>query len=230
MIYTKEYWNLEWASVFEHYQQDIRHGHYIHAVLRPDEKKILELGAGSFRDASLLNRLGLECWGVDYSTFAVDSARKLYPQYAERFHVANILKMDFPDNSFDFSYSNGVVGCFNNDDIKSIFKEQCRITRKRIAVTVHNRHNQQFWDYFQKKKQEDPLYAVRFFLIDEISDILKQFCTNITIIPVGKQKKYFEDDLINIGLSDPVFLKKSFDYHRLNLLDVSERLLCLGEV
>lgn len=39
MIYTKEYWNLEWASVFEHYQQDIRHGHYIHAVLRPDEKK-----------------------------------------------------------------------------------------------------------------------------------------------------------------------------------------------
>lgn len=138
--------------------------------------------------------------------------------------------MDFPDNSFDFSYSNGVVGCFNNDDIKSIFKEQCRITRKRIAVTVHNRHNQQFWDYFQKKKQEDPLYAVRFFLIDEISDILKQFCTNITIIPVGKQKKYFEDDLINIGLSDPVFLKKSFDYHRLNLLDVSERLLCLGEV
>lgn len=63
MIYTKEYWNLEWASVFEHYQQDIRHGHYIHAVLRPDEKKILELGAGSFRDASLLNRLGLECWG-----------------------------------------------------------------------------------------------------------------------------------------------------------------------
>ena len=53
-------------------------------------------------------------------------------------------------------------------------------------------------------------------------------CKEVKVIPIGKQKKFFEDDLINIGLFDANSLRKSFDYHKENLIDCSERLMVVG--
>jgi hypothetical protein len=66
--------------------------------------------------------------------------------------------------------------------------------------------------------------------MDEITELMKSVAKSVKIIPVGKGKKYYEDDLINIGLGDAEFIRKSFDYHKLNLLETSERLLCIGEL
>lgn len=77
-IYTEHYWDNEWKNIFEHYQQDLRHAYYIQAVLNSDEKKLLELGSGSFRDAAFLNKQNIDCYGVDYSTVAVQMANMFF--------------------------------------------------------------------------------------------------------------------------------------------------------
>ena len=229
-IYTENYWNNEWKNIFEHYQQDLRHAYYIQAILNSDEKKVLELGAGSFRDAAFLNKQNIDCYGVDYSAVSVQMAKTYFPEFADKFIQADALQLPFDDKSFDFSYSNGVIGCLSNVQILQFFKEQLRVTSEKLAVTVHNAHNKQFYNYFCLKKGSDPLYSVRFFSIEEIKELLSSISNSITIIPVGKRKIFFEDDLINLGLGTPKNIRKSFEYHKMNQLAISERLLCISNL
>jgi ubiquinone/menaquinone biosynthesis C-methylase UbiE len=230
-IKTKEQWDQKWETIFDHYQQDLRHAYYIRAILNPNEKKLIELAAGSFRDTGALNAMGIDCYGADYSSKSVLLAQKQFPLITSKLSEQDAFNIDFPDKSFDLSFHNGFWILFPNDnDILRLMQEQARITKYRIIATVHNAHNKLFVEYFDKLKENDPLYKVRFFEIDEITELMKNVAKNIKIIPVGKGKKYYEDDLINIGLEGAEYIKKSFDYHKLNLLDTSERLLCIGEL
>jgi len=229
-VKSQQEWDEKWPGIFDHYQYDIRNAHYINAILNPNEKKLLEIAAGSFRDAGALNKWGLECYGADFSTKSVELAKKQFPDWAEKISQQNAFEFSFEDKAFDLSYSNGFWGYFYDDDILKLVKEQARITRYRIIATVHNAHNKQFVDYFDRLKQNDPLYKLRFFEMAEITELMKSVAKNVKIIPVGKGKKYYEDDLINIGLGEAEYIRKSFDYHKLNLLETSERLMCIGEL
>ena len=230
-IKTKEQWNQKWGDIFDHYQQDLRHAYYIRAILNHNEKKIIELAAGSFRDTAALNAMNINCYGADYSLKAVSLAEKQFPSIAEKLSEQDAFNLSFPDKSFDLSFHNGFWVLFSDDnDILKLIKEQARITKHRIVATVHNAHNKSFVEYFDKLKENDSLYSIRFFEMQEMEYLMKSVAKTVKIIPVGKGKKYYEDDLINIGLGDAEFLKKSFDYHNLNLLDTSERLLCIGEL
>ena len=99
-----------------------------------------------------------------------------------------------------------------------------------MIVSVHNAHNPSFVGYFNKLKVDNPLYSARFFAISEITLLMKKYCYDIEIIPVGKGKKFYEDYLINLGLGSRDNLRNCFDYHKMDLLDSSERLLCIGKV
>ncbi|MCG8411254.1 MAG: class I SAM-dependent methyltransferase [Bacteroidales bacterium] len=229
-ILNSKDWDFQWENIFDHYQQDMRHAFYINAILNPNDKEILELGAGSFRDIVMLNKLGISCSGIDYSDIAIKFAQEKYPDLKNKIIRDNIFKMNFKDNSFDLSYHNGLIGYYKNNDILSIFKEQARVSSKRIVATVHNKHNIGFFEYFEKLKKKDSLYDLRFFEVDEMQELLRDVCSNVVIIPVGKRKEYYEDYLIKIGLNDPKSIKKSFDYHGMDLLNESERLMCIGEL
>jgi len=230
-IKTKEQWDQKWETIFDHYQQDLRHAYYIRAILNANEKKIIELAAGSFRDTGFLNSTGIDCYGTDFSSKAVELAKKQFPQIGFKFSEQNAFNFSFGSKEFDLSFSNGFWILFpDNSDILKLMQEQARITKYRIVSTVHNAHNKSFVEYFDKLKEGDPLYKIRFFEIDEMTELMKSVAKNVKIIPVGKGKKYYEDDLINIGLGDVEYIKKSFDYHKLDLLSTSERLLCIGEL
>jgi len=229
-IKTKEQWDHQWESIFDHYQQDLRHAYYIRAILNPNEKKIIELAAGSFRDTSALNSMNIDCYGVDYSSKSVSLAKKQFSSIADKLSEQDAFNTNFPEKLFDLSFHNGFWGYFNNNEILKLIHEQARISKYRIVATVHNAHNKSFVDYFDRLKENDPLYKIRFFEIDEMTELMRNVAKNIIIIPVGKGKKYYEDDLINIGLGGAKFIKKSFKYHKLDLLDTSERLLCIGEL
>jgi len=223
-------WDREWQINFDHYQQDLRHAYYIRAILNENEKKIIELAAGSFRDTGKLNRMGFECYACDYSPQAVHSAKKQFPTIESKISEQDAFKTNFIDKEFDFSFHNGFWGYFLDEEIIQLAKEQARITKYRMAATVHNASNKQFVEYFERLKINDPLYKIRFFEVEEVTELMKSVTNNVTIIPVGKGKKYYEDDLINIGLGDAEYIMKSFDYHKMNLLETSERLLCIGEL
>lgn len=221
-------WDKKWADIFDHYQQDLRHAYYIHAVLESHEREILELGAGSFRDMAELRRRGLDCSGMDFSPESVKLAKHQFPEFSNQIHQMSAFEMRFSDNAFDVSYHNGLWVLFDDAQIRALACEQARVTRFRMIATVHNAHNKQFVDYFERLKQSDPLYDIRFFEMEEISELMRTVCRDIRIVPAGKGKKYHEDHLINDGMSDPKTLRDCFEANGLKHLESSERLICIG--
>lgn len=228
MYKTVNEWDKEWEDSFDHYQLDIRHAYYVNAVIDGNCNKVLEIAAGSFRDMNKLNGLGVDCYGVDYSEVSVTKAKKQFPDLDNKILKGDAFALPFKDKGFDASYHNGFWGYFDNDCIDKLLREQIRVTKKIVIATVHNRHCQQFFDYFERKKIESPLFSIRFFTKEEMVSFFSPYCKEIRVIPVGKQKKLYEDDMINIGLYDASSIRKSFDYHKEDLLDCSERLMCVG--
>lgn len=225
-----EAWDRKWKDIFEHYQQDLRHAHYIHAMLDAKEQHVLEIGAGSFRDMAELRRMGVDCEGMDFSQESVRLARQQFPEFSGAIHQMSAFDMQFADKAFDVSYHNGVWVLFDDEQIKSLAVEQARITRYRMIATVHNAHNRQFVEYFDRLKADDSLYDIRFFWVDELSNLMHQVCSEVVIVPVGKGKKYHEDLLINNGIIDPKILRACFEENGLKYLESSERLMCIGTV
>ena len=133
------------------------------------------------------------------------------------------------DKQFDVTFHNGFWVLFENDDeIKKLAQEQARITKNKMIVTVHNGHNKDFIRYFDELSKEDDLYKIRFFKKDEIADLMLSVCKSVTVYPVGKGKKYFEDQMINEGKYSRKELKEFFDKIKLKNLEISERLLFIG--
>ena len=227
---SENYWDKQWLDKFDHYQNDKRFAYYVRAILNKDENKLLEIAAGSFRDVATLNNWGYDCCGIDFSAKSIKMAKEFYSNIEDKICFQDAFSMSSLDKCFDLSYHNGLWGYFENDDIENLLKEQIRVTKKRVVATVHNAHNAQFVDYFKRLTLEDPLYNIRFFQIDEMKSLMSPYCKSVEVIPVGKGKKFYEDDLINIGLGDAKNIKKSFDFHGLNLLESSERLLCIGTI
>jgi len=128
------------------------------------------------------------------------------------------------------SYHNGVWVLFDDAQIKALAAEQARITQSRMIATVHNAHNRQFVEYFDRLKKNDSLYDIRFFEMDELSSLMREVCSEIVIVPVGKGKKHHEDLLIKNGITDPQTLRTCFDESGLKYLKSSERLMCIGSV
>lgn len=229
-ITKQEEWNQKWLDIFHHYQQDQRHAYYVHAILDDSDKKILEIGAGSFRDMALLNTLGVDCWGTDFSDTSVELAKKYFPSLSAKIFQSDAFNMSMiSDGEFDVTFHNGLWVLFNDDaDLINLAVEQARVSRNKMLVTVHNGHNKDFLDYFYRLAKSDPLYRIRFFLVDEIRSLLLRVCRDVNVIPVGKGKKFYEDEMINQGKVDRFELRKLFDAAGLRHLEISERLLCVG--
>lgn len=223
-------WNKKWEDIFIKYQQDVRHAHYIRAILRRDEKKILEIGAGSFRDMAFLCSKGINCDGFDFSETSVNMARIRYPDLKEKISVNNAFNTEIEDNTFDLTYHNGFFSCFNQKEIEHLIKEQARITRKRVVATVHNAHNKDFMNYFDRMKQDDPLFEANFFTIEEMLQLMQPYCRSVKIIPVGKGKKKHEDWLIKNHITNPLIIRSYLQASRKSFIATSERLLCIGEL
>lgn len=229
-LVTPEDWNNIWTDNFAHYQNDTRHAYYIDAVRRRNERKVLEIAAGSFRDVAQLSQVGVECYGIDFSTQAVSLAQQYYPQLASRFAAMDAFNLDFADSDFDLTYHNGFWVCFDDAAIHKLVEEQARVTRRRLIATVHNAHNKAFKAYFDSKTDTDPLFSIRFFESDEIAALMRHVCKKVTVIPVGKGKKRYEDWLIRQGLGHPAILNSCFALSGQRLRHSSERLLCIGEL
>lgn len=223
-------WDEKWADIFDHYQKDLRHAYYIHAMLQADDARVLEIGAGSFRDMAELRRRGIDCEGVDFSAEAVDRAKHRFPDFASAIHRMSAFGMSYPDKAFDVTYHNGFWVLFSDAQIKELAAEQARISRGRMIATVHNAHNKQFFDYFERKKVEDPLYDIRFFEFDEVVELMRTACDEVVVVPVGKGKRHYEDHLISEGITDPVALRACLTESGLKHLELSERLMCIGTV
>ncbi|WP_152223133.1 class I SAM-dependent methyltransferase [Pseudomonas sp. SCB32] len=229
-LVTAKDWDEKWQEIFNLYQNDVRHAYYIDAVRKRHEKRVLEIAAGSFRDIVQLTRRGVEGHGIDFSPESVALAKKLYPSLQERFRVMDAFNLQYPDKHFDISFHNGFWGLFSDEEIDQMAKEQARITKGRIIVTVHNAHNQPFADYFNSQKKIDPLFNIRFFTLEQMREILGKVARKVTIIPVGKGSRWQEDWFIRHGWHYPLLLNCVLKLSGTRHIECSERLMCIGEL
>lgn len=223
-------WNEKWGEIFESYQKDLRNACYVHAVLDAEDRSILEIGAGSFRDVAELRRRALDCVGIDFSAEAVQQAKQFFPNLKSCFHEMSAFDLRFSDKSFDVSYHNGFWVLFSDEKIGMLLREQVRVTRSKLIATVHNAHNQHFVRYFDEKKQVDPLFDIRFFEVDELKALMAPVCSRVEIYPVGKGKRYHEDAMIAAGNVDPASIRRCLVSQGMNCLQSSERLMCVGHL
>jgi hypothetical protein len=221
-------WSQKWGEIFDRYQTDLRNACYVHAVLDAQDRHVLEIGAGSFRDVAELRRRAIDCVGIDFSSESVFQAKRFFSDFANCFHQMNAFHLGFSDKSFDVSYHNGFWVLFSDENIRLLLREQLRVTRSKLIATVHNAHNQDFVKYFDEKKQIDPLFDIRFFEVDELVALMSPVCSRVEIYPVGKEKRYHEDAMIAAGVVDPASIRRCLVSQGMSYLQSSERLMCVG--
>jgi hypothetical protein len=182
-----KWWSSAWRVHHQRYvSRPSYQAYYLDCILPKGAKQLLELGAGSFRDTAQLNKWGYECIGTDFSAEAVALAQCTYPQWAHRFQVADATALPFDCRRFDFSFHSGLFACFEEDTIiNAILQEQARVSRFAIVCTVHNALNISLREQFRHHAQSDPLYRVRFFTPEEITELMRPFCVRISLYPFG---------------------------------------------
>lgn len=96
-------------------------------------KKVIEMGCGTGLMAGYLQKLGLDVTALDLSQKVLDYAYEIAKQSNIikpcKYEQGDILNLKYKTNTFDVSYSNGVLEHFNDDEVVTILKQQMKISK-----------------------------------------------------------------------------------------------------
>lgn len=107
---------------------------FINKVIKyAKNKKIIETGCGTGLMAGYLQKLGLNVTALDLSQSVLDYAKEIATNSKVispcRYEQGDILNLKYKKNSFDVSYSNGVLEHFKDEDIIETLKQQMEISK-----------------------------------------------------------------------------------------------------
>lgn len=124
--------------------------------LLPDlrNKKVLCIGCGTGDEVNYLSKLGAEVIGTDISEGMLAEAKNNYPDLD--FRHADMMNLDFQENSFDFVYSS--LAFHYTGDLKGLFAGIYRILKpdgKLLFSTTHP-----IFDAVERFELNGEIYAV----------------------------------------------------------------------
>jgi len=123
------YWDDEMAQILETWG-DGNVWNEIQMLLYDRSGRVLDIACGTGKTMAVLARFpALELHGFDISDFLVRKARERGIA-AERLRVADATQLDYPDASFDYSYSIGSLEHFTEEGIGKAVAECARVTRR----------------------------------------------------------------------------------------------------
>jgi len=99
-------------------------------------EKVLDVGCGEGNHLLLLQRLGLDVYGVDASPYMIRRAKKRLGNRAT-LRVGNADDLPFDDNEFDIAVLINTLE-FLDDPLQAL-REVGRVTRRRVFIVVINR-------------------------------------------------------------------------------------------
>jgi ubiquinone/menaquinone biosynthesis C-methylase UbiE len=106
-------------------------------------KRVLEIGTGNGADGVMFARAGADYTGVDLTETALDATRRHFASLGLRgtFQRENAERLSFPDASFDFVYSHGVL--HHTPDTQAAIDEVYRVLRPggRAVVMLYHKHS-----------------------------------------------------------------------------------------
>lgn len=110
-------------------------------------KDVLEIGVGNGSHAALLAKHAKSFTGIDLTDYAAKSTQKRFEIFGIRGTVKRMdaEKLEFPDASFDFVWSWGVI--HHSSSTENILKEIHRVLRPggRAVIMVYHRG---WWNYY----------------------------------------------------------------------------------
>lgn len=140
-----------------------------HYDLKPGDK-ILDIGCGK---GFLLYEFtqavpGVEVTGIDISEYGVEHAKEEVKPFIE---VGNCTKLPYPDNHFDFVYTNGVFHNLKIYDLKKAVQEMQRVSKNKKWLCLES--------YRNRKEKVNLLYwqltCESFYSVDEWEYLYKEF-------------------------------------------------------
>lgn len=157
-------------------------------------KRVLDVGVGAGRFADVAARWGADVVGIDIS-YAVESARENLERYPSAQVIqADVFKLPFADESFDYIYSLGVL--HHTPDCERAFRQLPRLLKKggQIAIWVYDAHNDfvrinQFYRDMAQHIPQKTLYALchaavpayYLFQVPGLRSVLNRFTPQISM-------------------------------------------------
>lgn len=96
-------------------------------------KKLIESGSGTGVLSTYMASIGYNVIGIDIDNDILNLSRKIAKNYNSinkpNFQKKSIFELDYKKNTFDVSFSNGVLEHFTNDQIVETLKQQMKISK-----------------------------------------------------------------------------------------------------
>ena len=107
---------------------------FIDKVIRyANNGKVIETGCGTGLMAGYLQKKGLDVTALDLSKKVLDYAKEIAKKSSViepcKYSQGDILNLKYKENTFEVSYSNGVLEHFNDDEIIETLKQQMYISK-----------------------------------------------------------------------------------------------------
>lgn len=169
----------------------------------PEDGQVIDIGCGPGRDAKVFHEKGLKVTGIDFSPKMIAIATSLVPQ--AEFHVMDIEKLNFPNNTFDGAWASAsflhlskkkILQVFNT--IHSFLKPNGIFylsVKKGMGETLEQDkrygNQQKFWSFFEEQEIDTLLKEARFnIMVMECTNPTSTYETHPMIRIFAKKEKY----------------------------------------